>query len=124
MSKKTVKYCRKTDRNIVYPATDHLLRKCGLVPCDKDGKFITGLDEIPAAPGVQIVADTGSEDVGLLPQLIERATELGIKRASRMKEETLVTRIAEAEDALAASEEAFNAKPEADDETGPGSEED
>ena len=95
------KHCRPRDRKVVFPANKELVKYQGFLPCDKDGNFITGLDAIPEVPEKPVVQSPATDDQGDIPELIERAKQLGIKATGRMKRDTLIARIAEAESAKA-----------------------
>ena len=98
-----VKFLRKRDDKFVYHATQKLLDRGDMFPCNEDGEFLTtNTVELKAPPQPETPkSDTSDgEDNSLVLAMIERAKELGIKNPHNMKEETLATRIAEAEAAL------------------------
>jgi hypothetical protein len=105
------RYVRKLSRNIVYPATEKLLARNDLYPCNKKGELLSsGGQELAQAPEPAPVAPNPDaleeEEVARMLELVEYARELGVTGPGRMKKETLLAKIAECEAILAAEKEA------------------
>ena len=107
---KKTKFLRRRDDNFVYHSTVELLKRGDMFACDAEGNFVTtghaevetgfeGKSDAEIAAEVKAKANQTKAD-DLLIAMQTRAKELNIKSAHRMKEETLVVRIAEAEAGL------------------------
>jgi len=107
-----VKYLRTREEKFVWKATPILLERTDLYPCNKDGSFLTTNEFVlpEPVPGPRGPADDKPKEAertevddrkdSMINALLARAKELGIKNAHAMKEETLVARIAKAEEKL------------------------
>ena len=116
MEKPKVQWLRKLDDPYVYGASELLLKRNDLYPCDVNGKFASesaqeasaAAEEAPgeseaekeAAEAAETKAKKAAYDLRMI-ELRKRAVELGVKSAHNMKEETILDRIAAAEAALA-----------------------
>lgn len=102
-----VRFLRKRDNKRVFPVCNQFLERNDMYPCDEAGNFVSpDSDELVAAETAEVVKTMVDEkDNSVIVALIERAKELGIKSAHRMKESTLIKRINDAEAELQESEE-------------------
>jgi hypothetical protein len=102
-----VKWVRTLKSKYVFSASKRLLKRNDMFPCDIEGRLLSsGTVEPPVAKEEPAKVDENDDAANAAENarredLIEKARELGIKNAHKMKEETLLDRIAEAE-ALAA----------------------
>ena len=87
-----ITYLRKKDDPYVYIASPQLLENPDLLPCDKEGNFITS--------GTKSMERLDSEFVKEKEKLYELAKELGISNSKRMRLATLIKRIVSEQIAL------------------------
>ena len=101
-----VEWCRSLDKTNIYGASEALLSRNDMYPCDSKGNFLaSGAQELskPVPAPVKPTTDdsANAEDNTRVAQLIQRAKDLGVKNPHNCKEETLLKRIAEKEAELA-----------------------
>ena len=101
------RWLRTANSRYVYPATEELIKRNDMYPCDISGNFMaTGTPDMPVVEAEPARVDAQDETEGAKENstragLLELAKSLGIKSPHLYKDETLLQKINEAEEAAA-----------------------